>query len=381
MTKPADAANSLRDPRTLRWGALLLALLLHAAAFQWANGVIGLPSWHNKPPEAIAVELKPPPPPAHPQVERAVPEPKPTPKPKPPHLRKRPPAPPPPPEQQPAQPAAQPMPEGTESVATEPGVATDAAALSNAQEAAPDAKEAPAEPVAPAAAADNSKRYNVAPPPPAELEYDVYALREGQQWHGTGDFRWELSGNRYSVTGEASIRLIFKISVLNFKSEGEIDDFGVAPLLYSEKPFRKSLTNTHFQHAGGKISFSASEATYPYRGGEQDRGSIIWQLAGIGRADASQFAPGTDIDVVVAGNRDADTWHIKVIGQEDIDTGLGRMTAWHVSRAPRPGSYDQAIDIWFAPQREWYPVKVRYTYVNGDYLELSASSLTPLAAQ
>lgn len=380
MTKSTDAANSLRDPRTLRWGALLLALLLHAVAFQWANGVIGLPSWRNKSPETIAVDLKPPLPPAPPQVEQAAP--KPAPKPKLQHLRKRRPLPPPPPEQPPAQIAAQPIPEGTETVGDESGVTTDAAPLASAQDTvAPAAKEAPVEPATPAAPANNSKRYKVAPPPPADLEYDVYALREGQQWHGTGDFRWELSGNHYSVTGEASIRLIFKISVLNFKSEGEIDDFGVAPVLYSEKPFRKSLTNTHFQHANGKISFSASEATYPYQGGEQDRGSIIWQLAGIGRADASQFAPGTDIDVVVAGNRDADTWHIKVIGQEEIDTGLGRMTAWHVSRAPRPGSYDQAIDIWFAPQREWYPVKVRYTYANGDFLELSASSLTPPAAQ
>jgi hypothetical protein len=380
MTKSTDAANSLRDPRTLRWGALLLALLLHAVAFQWANGVIGLPSWRNKPPEAITVDLKPPPPPAPPQVEQAAP--KPTLKLNPQHQRKRRPLPPPPPKQQPAQITAQPMPEGTETVGDESGVTTDAAPLTSAQETVASAvKETPTEPATPAAPANTSKRYKVAPPPPADLEYDVYALREGQQWHGAGDFRWELSGNRYSVTGEASIRLIFKISVLNFKSEGEIDDFGVAPVLYSEKPFRKSLTNTHFQHANGKISFSASEATYPYQGGEQDRGSIIWQLAGIGRADASQFAPGTDIDVVVAGNRDADTWHIKVAGQEEIDTGLGRMTAWHVSRAPRPGSYDQAIDIWFAPQREWYPVKVRYTYANGDFLELSVSSLTPLAAQ
>ena len=126
---------------------------------------------------------------------------------------------------------------------------------------------------------------------------------------------------------------------------------------------------------------SSVAATYPYKGGEQDRGSIIWQLAGIGRGDAAQFAPGAELDVVVAGNRDADTWIIKVIGQEEIDTPLGRMNTWHVSRAPRPGSYDQAIDIWFAPEREWYPVKVRYTYANGDYLDLSVSSLTPLAAQ
>lgn len=350
--------------------ALLLALLLHAAAFEWADGLIGLPSWRNQPPpQVIAMELKPPPKPARPPAEPPHPAPRPKAK-----RRPKPPAPPPTVAQ--ANPEPVPAPSGPEPIDPGPEATADSVQPAKEQETAA----LPA--VEPQPAAEESRKpYKVAPPPPAELKYDVFALREGQKWYGAGAFRWESTGGTYSVTGEASITFIFKITVLNFRSEGEIGEFGVEPVLYSEKPFRKSLTNTHFQHANGKISFSASEATYPYKGGEQDRGSIIWQLAGIGRGDPAQFAPGAEIDVVVAGNRDADTWIIKVVGQEEVDTPLGRMNAWHVARAPRPGSYDQAIDIWFAPEREWYPVKVRYTYANGDYLDLSASSLTPLAAQ
>jgi hypothetical protein len=370
MTTPAHAAASPRKPRTLRWFALLLALLLHALAFQWADGLIGLPSWHKKAPEqpkVIATELKPPPEPVRPPVERTAAAPKPKPRPK----RAAP-----PPVAQTS--APEPSATTTDTAATPMEAPAEIPPIAKAADTPPPST---AEPAKPAEEDSGSKPYKVAPPPPAELKYEVFALREGQQWHGAGAFRWESSGSSYSVTGEASITFLFKITVLNFRSEGEIREFGIAPVLYSEKPFRKSLTNTHFQHANGKISFSASEATYPYKGGEQDRGSIIWQLAGIGRGDATQFAPGAEIDVVVAGNRDADTWRIKVIGEEDLETGIGTMRAWHVSRAPRPGSYDQTIDIWFAPQREWYPVKVRYTYANGDFLDLSASSLTPLAAQ
>ena len=369
MTNTTEPATRARHLRTVRWFALALTLLLHAIAFQWADGLIGLPSWHKKLPEpnVIATELKPPPEPAPSVVEKAAP----TPKPKPP--RPRPALLPPvvPTAVEPAQPTA------TDTAGTAPEAPAEAPPVAKAEE-----MPAPAiEPAKPAPADTDGNRYKVAPPPPAELKYDVYALREGQKWYGGGAFRWESSGSSYSVTGEASITFIFKITVLNFRSEGEIGEFGIAPVLYSEKPFRKSLTNTHFQRANGKISFSASEASYPYKGGEQDRGSIIWQLAGIGRGDASQFVPGKEIDVVVAGNRDADTWRIQVVGEEEIDTPLGKMSTWHVSRAPRPGSYDQTIDIWFAPQREWYPVKVRYTYANGDFLDLSVSSLTPLAAQ
>jgi hypothetical protein len=51
------------------------------------------------------------------------------------------------------------------------------------------------------------------------------------------------------------------------------------------------------------------------------------------------------------------------------------MTTWHVVRMPKPGSYDQKLDFWLAPQHEWYPVKLRYTETNGDYLDLSLSAM------
>ena len=156
-----------------------------------------------------------------------------------------------------------------------------------------------------------------------------------------------------------------------------IDDFGVAPVLYNEKRFRKSATNTHFQRERNLISFSASTASYPRQGGEQDRASVIWQLAGIGRGDGGRFVAGADIDLFVAGVRDAETWRIHVVGQEQIEIDGQPTSAWHVVRAPRPGSYDQRIDIWLAPDRQWYPVKLRYTEASGDYLDLLLSNLKP----
>jgi hypothetical protein len=162
---------------------------------------------------------------------------------------------------------------------------------------------------------------------------------------------------------------------MTFKSEGMIDEHGVSPVIYSEKRFRRSETATHFQRERNTISFSASEQTYPRQGGEQDRASIVWQLAGIGRGDSAKFVPDAEIDVFVAGIRDGEVWRIHVIGEEEIDTGSGKTKAWHVMRMPRPGSYDQKLDIWLAPESGWYPVKIRYTETNGDYLDMSVSNL------
>lgn len=355
----SSGSSAARPRRSLRWIAVLLAsVLLHLVAFNWASGHITLPSLRDEPDTVITTALlaepkkiEPPAPAAAPPKRQSKPRP-----------RRR------------AAPATAPV---TETATAAPVVNEfvpfdDGPAASETATVAPAAEPSPAEGATTEA---NAQSYRIDPPPSAELEYDVKALRDGQQWYGSGMFQWTSMGTSYRIAGEASITVLFKITVLNFRSEGAINDSGIAPVLYSEKPWRKSVTNTHFRHEDQKISFSASEAVYPYKGGEQDRASILWQLAGIGRGDPSQFVPGATMEIVVAGARKAETWRIQVVGEEEIETGYGKMRAWHVVRAPLEGSYEQKIDIWLAPQHEWYPVRLRYTYPNGDHLDMALSDL------
>ncbi|MFD2270528.1 DUF3108 domain-containing protein [Undibacterium arcticum] len=207
------------------------------------------------------------------------------------------------------------------------------------------------------------------------MKYDVQALREGNKVFGSGKINWQSDGEHFRIDGEAGV-LFF--TVFNFSSEGTVGGNGIEPVLY----YREAFSQIGHQYPLSSRAqydqfFSASTKSYPRQGGEQDRASIIWQLAGIGRADASVFAPGAEIDLFVAGARDGQVWRIQVVGQEQIETGTGKTVAWHVTRAPDPGSYDKSIDIWLAPQQDWYPVKLRETDKNGDYLDLSLSSLNP----
>jgi hypothetical protein len=353
-------------PRSRRWIALLVAsILLHLFAYNWADGRIGLPSWREPDRTVITVALK-----------TAEPAALPSPAPSPPKTRAKP---------RHAAVAQQPAPVAVADAAPSlppegievPGTSVESATEIASVEPATDSQSG--EPAAPAAKPqEQAAHYKVDPPPSAELKYDVLALREGQTVYGHGKISWRTEGNSYTITGEAGI-LFF--TVLNFRSEGVIDGFGVAPVMYSEKRFRRSETNTHFHRERNTISFSASTVSYPRKGGEQDRASIIWQLAGIGRGDSEKFVPDTDIDIFVAGMRDAETWHIRVIGEEVIELDSGKVTAWHLVRMPRPGSYDQKLDIWLAPQQQWYPVKLRYTETNGDYLDMSLSNLNPVTAR
>ena len=213
------------------------------------------------------------------------------------------------------------------------------------------------------------------PPPSAEVKYDVEALRDGKTVYGSGKISWHSQGDRYVIDGEAGV-LFF--SVLTFHSEGGLDHEGITPVKYSEKRFRKSETNTHFRRDPQIISFSASTAQYPRNGGEQDRASIIWQLAAIGRGNPTQFQAGKNLQIFVAGVRDGEVWTIAVLGQESIEVGRSKLDVWHLQRLPRAGSFDTQVDIWLAPSRDWYPVKLRQTERNGDFLDMAMSKITPL---
>lgn len=362
-----------------RWAVVLVAsVLLHLTVLEWAKRHLDLPSLRDERTSAITmVQLHPPILPAAPRQHPAKRKAKFKPTSKPPHnsLAKPARAPAPLPTSDPAVTSAlTPAPPSEPADADTPAGDNELAAESAAAESPPPQAETKVEP-----AVDKPSliRYKVDLPPSAELKYDVQKVPvDGAKYYGSGTISWQNARGNYQVSGEA--HLLF-ITLFNFKSEGVLDDYGIAPALYTQKSMRRSETNTHFNRdLRNSITFSSSTISYLIKGGEQDRGSVMWELAGIGRGDREKFVSGAQIDLFVAGVRDGDIWSIYVVGQEEIEVGTGKTLAWHVVRDPRAGTYGQKIDIWLAPQYEWYPVKVRYTEKNGDYLDMSMSSVRQL---
>lgn len=219
-----------------------------------------------------------------------------------------------------------------------------------------------------AAGADHpvaKRKFNL--PPSADLAYSIKARQSGLQIDGDALVRWRTSGKSFSVSSETRAMLVGKI--LDAKSEGAIDDYGLAPASFTEKRFRKEATATTFNRQAGTITFAQSDASYPLLGGEQDRTSITWQLIAIARAAPKKFAPGSEWTFFVAGQRDAERWSFKVVGEEKLGTPLGELRALHIVRAPPPDAQSQKLDLWLAPGLEWYPVKLRFTDADGDYIE------------
>lgn len=262
--------------------------------------------------------------------------------------------------------------------------ATDATNAANAASATGSASATPDTPPAPASAANSPPpTYRVKPLPSIEIQYALQRTAgsgdtsdaNAAQTRGRGSIRWQNLGQQYRLTGE--FKFLF-FTFLRFQSEGELDGNGIAPLLYSEKKGTRSLTNTHFQRNNNTISFSASTKQYPRSPGAQDWASVVWQLAGIGLADSEKFQAQAELEIVVAGARDATTWRFRVQGLKHLVLDNHELDAWHLSRIPLPGSRERQLDIWLSPQHQFAPARILQTDPNGSQIEMKMTAFTLL---
>jgi hypothetical protein len=212
------------------------------------------------------------------------------------------------------------------------------------------------------------------PPPPAELVFNAIGItKDGRNLNGSGIMQWRHDGRRYTLDTEISV-LVFTLA--KNRSEGDLSALGISPNLYVEKRFGRAETNTHFQQQAKVISFSASTAIIATNGGEQDRGSWIWQLASLGRGDPNKFEVGLQMEMFVASAKGVDSWRIKVSGKEQLKLPDGEVSAWRLSVVPGLQSFDKQFDLWLAPERQWYPVRLQHEDKNGNRIELLLAKIS-----
>lgn len=209
-------------------------------------------------------------------------------------------------------------------------------------------------------------------PPSANLGYDAVAIKGNSKVEGKGLVKWMQDGRQYSISGEASVLFL---SVLSYRSEGHLTDVGILPEIYVEKRLGKSSTNTHFHRERQTISFSASTNNYPVKGGEQDRGSVFWQLAGLARGNPDKLQAGLSFELIIAGSRTADPWQVTVLGREPVAMAQGSTDAWHLRIVRQDGGVDYQLEVWLAPAQDWYPVKILYVDRKGTTLGLTLATL------
>ena len=211
-------------------------------------------------------------------------------------------------------------------------------------------------------------------PPSADLSYTIKARQKGFSLGGDAVVNWRLTGSKYSFHSDTKAALFG--SLIDNRSDGVVDGFGLAPVKFVEKRVRHDPWTTTFDRSKKLISFTESDVSYPLKGGEQDRSSVLFQLAGVARAAPDKFVAGSEWTFFVAGRRDADIWTFRVIKPETVQTGIGSVDAIHLIRLPPPDSKEQALYIWLAPSKEWYPVRLRFTDNEDEFVDQTLQNIT-----
>ncbi|MCC2974207.1 DUF3108 domain-containing protein [Massilia sp. IC2-476] len=211
-------------------------------------------------------------------------------------------------------------------------------------------------------------------PPSADLNYELQARQRGFGLKGEAIVSWRAGDGKYSVSAVSKVPVLGTIT--DDRSHGTVDAYGLAPAEFVEKRMRKDPTTASFDRDAKTLSFSESKQVYPLKGGEQDRVSITWQLAAVARGAGDRFKAGSEWPFFVAGRRDAETWVFKVVKREKVRTGLGEVDAVLVARQPLADKKDQTLEVWLAPQHEWYPVKLRYTDGDKEQIEQTLNTVT-----
>lgn len=345
---------------------VLASMLLHALILGWVDRGLQFAGQTAKPDvKTIDADLiaapaaRPPaPPPAAAPKPRARPKPRPAPKPA------------------PAPEPAAPMQDDALAAAVEPPAPPPPVEPAPAPE--PEPAPAPAEPAAPtppvAAQSDAAPAPTVTRwPPNGRMHYRVEATQGTLQYHGTSDLVWLTTPSSYRIEQTTGIDLLVTTLVLQSStSEGRIDAHGLAPERYTEKRRNRATVATNFNRdtAEPNISFSSSSKAFALVDGAQDRASVVFQLAGM-LASQTDASPLQQYEVLLAGTRDAQTWRFEAAGSEMVTTGMGELRAQRYVREPRADSYESRIEIWYAQQANWYPVRIRYTERKGDVVDLT----------
>lgn len=209
-----------------------------------------------------------------------------------------------------------------------------------------------------------------APPPPVRipaptrLAFDVSGQAKKFAYSARAELLWQHDGSRYEARQEVSA---FLVGSRIQRSVGAVTAQGLLPERFSDKT--RSEQAAHFDHAKGRVTFSANTPEAAVGPGVQDRLSLFIQLGAILAADPGRFVPGTQITLTTVSARSADRWTFTVEGPETLDLPAGPTPALKLQRLPRK-DYDQKAELWVAPALNYLPVRIRLTQANGDFADL-----------
>lgn len=314
--------------RPLFW-ALAASLLLHMSLLFGPQ--IELPAWST--PAPLTVELAEPPP--KPKTVAAVVK-----------QVKR------------IRPAQKPAPEVAPSVAPTPEAPVAPTPVAQESGTPPEPPAAPAPPATPEAASAPAEPMPIASfPSRLTLRYTAYA-GEGGFLAGHTVHQWRVERNQYlitSVTEAVGLAALFLRGEYRQTSRGEIGATGLVPMEFWVQRGQEGrrTEGAEFDWTNHRLNYGKSndKREISLAPGAQDQLSVFYQLA--------LTAPFTEsVQLLLTNGRKVYLYEYRVLGDETIDTPLGKLKTQHLARVV-PDSEQGGADVWLAYDYHFLPVRFR----------------------
>ena len=233
-----------------------------------------------------------------------------------------------------------------------------------------------------ASAASAAADFQPGPEWPASTRLD-YKLRGNYRGAVTGRARveWLREGHRYQVHLEVAVGPGFApLIARTMSSEGVLTPQGIQPERFDEDTrillsARRRLT----------LQFQARELVFPNGRrewappGVQDAASQFVQLTWLFLTGRETLRPGHEIRLPLALPRKLYAWRYRVEGEEQLDTPLGPLAAWHLRPLAENTGSDLRAEVWLAPSLQYLPVRLLIRQDEQTWIDLMLQS-APLQA-
>ena len=211
-------------------------------------------------------------------------------------------------------------------------------------------------------------------PRQGELTYDLYWSKD--RWRvGKASHRWSTDrAGHYRLSSESKTTGLFALLqplTISDESYGQLSDRGLTPSLYVTRANDEASAEVYFDALANRIRFyskTVPRLAHAVDGRVFDKLSFLYQL---------YLRPPQEriFSVMITLGYRVETYVIESVGEEEIDTGLGRLSAVHLRRTGL-GPEDDHVEVWLAPAMDFLPVKLLFFNSRGQYYEQTINSVS-----
>ncbi|HEX2542316.1 MAG TPA: DUF3108 domain-containing protein [Caldimonas sp.] len=200
---------------------------------------------------------------------------------------------------------------------------------------------------------------------------------------GRAEVEWIRVGSRYQVHVDLFAGPEFApLFSRRMSSEGNLGDTGLAPDRYDEdtQVVTRDRRRASVVFAGDEIVLANGQKRERLRG-VQDAASQFIQFTWLFGTQPERLRAGNSFDVPLALPRSMSLWTYDVQAEQTLHTPFGPLATYHLKprRATRkPG--DWMVDMWFAPELRYLPVRIRIEQETGSFVELVIAKKPEIAA-